>query len=395
MPKRKNATRSDGRIAVQIYLGIGEDGKRKVKTVYGKTQKEVNEKAAELRAQLGRGLDISKMKDSFKDWSKLFLSVQKKKITDSEYNTKSKRIEYFYDYIGDFQLNAVKVFQIESALIDLAKKNPFTGKPTADKTLRAYRQSCSQVFAFAIKNRAIEFNPADLAEIPKNAPKNERRALTETERKWIQNLSDDNRAKCPAMVAMFCGLRRGELSALTWNDVDLYNKILTVNKSYDFKSKNIKSPKTAAGVRKIPIPDVLVEYLKSVPRKSIYVCRSAKNKMITDMGWKRLLDSLMLDLEMQNGNREGKKKKKCAPGVTAFTIQKFGWHDLRHTYATILFEAGVDVLTAQYLLGHASAETTMKIYTHLSDAQKERSIVKLNEFVSGNDAFKSNSSQTG
>lgn len=393
MPKRKNATRSDGRIAVQVYLGKGEDGKRKVKTVYGKTQKEADEKAAELKAQLGKGIDITKMKDTFKDWAKLFLTVQKKTLSDSEYNLKKSRIEYFYDFFGSVQLCAVKVFQIELALVDLAEKNPYTGNPSAEKTIRVYKQCCSQVFAFAIKNRAIEFNPAELAEVPKNAPKKERRALTETERKWIQDLPNDNRAKCPAMVAMFCGLRRGEMSALTWNDVDIKNKVITVNKSFDFKSGELKLPKTAAGIRKIPIPDILADFLNAEQRKSIYVCRSAKNEMITDIGWKRLCDSLMLDLEMEYGDRKEKKKKKCAPGVTVFTIQKFGWHDLRHTYATILFEAGVDVLTAQYLLGHASAETTMKIYTHLSETQKERSIVKLNDFLTSNSNFKSDSSQ--
>ena len=92
---------------------------------------------------------------------------------------------------------------------------------------------------------------------------------------------------------------------------------------------------------------------------------------------------------MQYGT--GIKKNKFAPTPSTFTIQTFGWHDLRHTYATILYEAGVDVLTAQYLLGHASPETTMKIYTHLSEERKDKSIEKLNDFLE----CKSDASQTG
>lgn len=397
MPRKKNTKRSDGRIAVQIYLGIGEDGKRKYKTVYGTTQKEADEKAAELKAQLGKGLDISSKNKTFQDWAKLFLSTQKTALSESEYSTKEKRISFFYSYFGGSPIEAVRPFQIEAALTALAKENPSTGKPTAKKTLAAYKQGCSQVFKFAIKNRIIDHNPVDYAETPKNAPKNERRALSETERRWIAELDSKQRAKRAAMIAMFCGLRRGEMTALTWNDIDFEKKTITVNKSYDFKNNVLKLPKTAAGIRTVPMPDTLVDFLKSEKRTSIYVIVTAKNKMMSVDSWKRAMQSLLVDIEIAHGTAKGKekKKKKCEPKPTVFTLQPFGWHDLRHTYATLLFEAGVDILTAQYLLGHESPQTTMEIYTHLSDEQKERSIVKLNDFLSSKNECKSNASQTG
>lgn len=393
MPKKSNAKRSDGRIAVQVYLGKGEDGKRKYKTVYGKTQKEADQKADELRSQLGKGIDISRERDTFIDWADLYLSSQKKKLSESEYNLKKNRIEYFYSYFGKVQIKLIKVYQVEEALNDLAEKNPTTNKPTAANTLKSYKQMCSQVFKFAIRNRVIEFNPAEYAEYTHDAPKSERRALTDVERNWITELSSSHRAKRAAMIAMFCGLRRGEMTALTWNDIDFENNTITVNKSYDFKSKKLKSPKTAAGMRVVPMPKVLSDFLLNEPRTSIYVCCSAKNKIMTDTAWKRLLDSLLIEIELEHGC--GKKKHKNAPVPTVLTFEPFGWHDLRHTYATILFEAGVDELTAQYLLGHASPETTMKIYTHLSEAQKSRSIVKLDDFISKSTSCKSDASQTG
>ena len=156
---------------------------------------------------------------------------------------------------------------------------------------------------------------------------------------------------------------------------------------------SIKLPKTEAGIRTVPMPDNLAEFLKNEKRTSLYVVVTAKNKMMTVDSWKRAIQSLLVDIEIAHGTAtdKDKKKKKCEPKPTVFTLQPFGWHDLRHTYATLLFEAGVDVLTAQYLLGHASPKTTMEIYTHLSDAQKNRSIVKLNEFLNP----KSDESQTG
>lgn len=394
MARKSNKLRSDGRIAVQVYLGKDENGKRKYKTVYGSTQKEADKKADELRAQLGKGLDISNKLKTFKEWSELFLSTQKSVLSSSEYEMKKNRINFFYSFFGNAPIESVRPFQIEAALNSLAEKNPTTGKPSAKKTLTVYKQNCGQVFKFAIKNRIVEYNPADYAELPKNAPKEERRALSETEREWISTYSGDNkRAKRAAMIAMFCGLRRGEMTALTWNDINFKDKTITVNKSYDFKSNNIKLPKTAAGVRIVPMPDTLVEFLKNEKREGINVLVTKSGKIMTESAWKRMLESFLVDLEIAHG--AGKKKKKCAPEPTVFTIQLFGWHDLRHTYATVLYEAGVDVLTAQYLLGHASASTTMEIYTHLSDAQKSRSIVKLNDFLSKNDGCKSDASQTG
>ncbi|MBR2867830.1 MAG: tyrosine-type recombinase/integrase [Clostridia bacterium] len=391
MPKKQ--VRSDGRFAIQVYLGKDENGKRKYKTVYGKTQKEAQKKADELRASLGKGIDITKEKDTFEEWAKLFLSSQKNKLSESEYNTKKKRIEYFYSYIGGVPLKSIKVYQVEEALTDLSKRNPATGKPSAHKTIVGYKQVCSQVFKFAIKNRAIEFNPTEFADMPQNAQKSERRALSESERNNIITLSSGHRGKRAAMIAMLAGLRRGEMTALTWNDIDFENNTITVNKSYDFKAKELKLPKTAAGVRVISMPSALSDFLRKESKTSLYVCPSAKNKMQTLDGWNRMLESFLIDLECEFGSSG--RKKHCEPKEVVLTIQPFGWHDLRHTYATILFEAGVDVLTAQYLLGHASADTTMKIYTHLSEAQKARSIVKLDEFLKQKSKCKSDASQTG
>jgi len=389
--KKTNTKRADGRIAVQVYLGKDELGKRKYKTVYGKTQKEANKKADEIRSAMNKGIDVLKEQDSYSEWASLFLTAQKEKLTPSEYELKTKRAMFFCDFFGDLPLKSISVYLVESALQSLAKRNPSTGKPSADKTIKGYKQACSQVFKFAIKNRAIGFNPCDDAELPEGAGKTERRALTALERERILNI--EHRAKTAAMISIFCGLRRGEMTALTWNDIDFINGTISVSKSFDFKSNKLKPPKTDDGVRTVPMPDMLIDYLKSVERKSLYVCCNSKGGMMTVASWKRLIESLLVELEMLYGN--GKKRNKFSPVPTVLTIEPFGWHDLRHTYATILYEAGVDVLTAQYLLGHASPETTMKIYTHLSEEKKVKSIVKLNEFLSTKNKCKSDASQTG
>lgn len=387
MAKKSNKKRSDGRIAVQVYLGKDENGKRKYKTVYGKTQKEANQKADEIRSAIGKGLDVTKDNDSYAEWVELFLSSQKLQLTESEYELKKTRAHYFSEFFGDTPLKSITVYSVESALNYLAKYNPTTCKPSATKTIKAYKQICSQVFKFAIKNRAVDYNPCDYAETPSGSGKSERRALTSEERERLINI--EHRGKRAAMIAMFCGLRRGELTALTWNDIDFSDGNISVTKSYDFKSNQIKSTKTQAGVRIVPMPKILSDFLSKETRESVYVCCNTHGKIMSEEAWKKLNNSLLIDLEILYGT--GSKKNKYAPIPSVLTIEKFGWHDLRHTYATILYEAGVDVLTAQYLLGHASPETTMKIYTHLSEEKKDKSIEKLNDFLE----CKSVASQTG
>lgn len=384
--RKNNQKRADGRFAVQVYLGK-EDGKRKYKTVYGKTQKEANQKADEIRSAVGKGLDVTKDNNSYSEWAALFLSTQKSQITQSEYELKKTRANYFCEFFGDTPLKSITVYSVETALNYLARCNPSTGKPSATKTIRGYKQVCSQVFKFAVKNRATDFNPCDYAETPSGAGKSERRALTSAERERIINI--EHRAKRAAMIAMFCGLRRGELTALTWNDIDFSSGNISVSKSYDFKSNQIKSTKTQSGIRIVPMPQLLSDFLSEETRESVYVCCNTHGKMMSAEAWKKLNNSLLIELEMQYGT--GIKRNKFAPTPSIFTIQTFGWHDLRHTYATILYEAGVDVLTAQYLLGHASPETTMKIYTHLSEEKKDKSIQKLNDFL----GCKSYASQIG
>lgn len=386
MSKQK---RADGRYAVQIYIGKDESGKRRYKTVYGETQKEANQKAAELKAQLGRGIDVTADRDTFEEWATLLLTSKKRKLSAAQYEINNYRLKYFVERFGKMPLKSVKPFLVDDALDELAERNPATGKPTAKKTLQSYAQICSQVFKFAIKNRVTDYNPVNDVSVTATVQSKKRRALSEEERQWIITADNSCRWKLPAMLAMLAGLRRGELTALTWNDIDLKNKTISITKSYDFKAKEIKAPKSEAGNRIVGIPDVLVEYLDAIKPVGIYVCTNKKGGLMSVESWERLCESMMTDLEIAHGTSG--KKNKFAPEPTIFTINKFGWHELRHTYATILFEAGVDVLTAQHLLGHADPETTLKIYTHLENEQKSRSFAKLNAFL--NPSCKSDASQ--
>lgn len=369
--------RADGRYCQQIVIGRDTNNKKIIKTVYGSSPEEVEEKVRAVKTDLGRGIDVAGADTTFKEWAKMFLAVEKLRLSKHVYSTKRNCIEAFYPAFGNVAVTMVKPYQVEQVLAQLAEENPYTHKPSSAKTLKEYKVACGQVFKYAEKNRAITFNPCDFASIPSRAvPKNERRALSKTERGWIEECEDYS--ALPALIAMYAGLRRGEIAALTWADVDLKNKVITVSKAYDYSNGKTKTPKTKSGIREVHIPGVLADALSKAPKRSNYVV-SLDGRQVTSMQWEKLNRDLLRAIDEKHGSPVKVKvgnKYKCL-----ISIQPFGWHDLRHTYATILFEAGVDAYTAKELLGHKDLSTTMKIYTHLSGDQKQRSVSLLESFI--------------
>ena len=263
----------------------------------------------------------------------------------------------------------------------------------------------------------LEYNPATATRIPRNAPQGYRRALTNAEQQWI--IDTPHRAQRAAMIMMYAGLRRGELIALTWDDVDLKKKTIRVNKAVEMiKGKpHVKLPKTQAGNRTIDIPQRLVDFLTPLRETdfaqfpdarpiNLLVCRAASGKMFTNQAWRTMWKSYLIDLNVKYGFRgkvnklaaHKKNKDGKAQGKLPLLIPNITPHWLRHTFATLLYLAGVDVLTASDQLGHADIKTTLSIYTHLDKIYKRKSMNRLDKYLDPKDdsegLCKSDASQT-
>lgn len=394
MSKRSNTTRSDGRIAVQVYIGR-VDGKRRYKTVYGKTQKEADQKADEIRAKLRKGLDLTTDNNTFSYWCDLFLRQKRATVSNGQCNEYSSVCGYLKEYLGKAEIGKIQTADVQYIVDSLARKNPHTKRPSSRRTLKGVLYTASQIFDLAINNRVIDYNPCRCVEIPKSAPKSFRRALTQEEQQWIINTP--HRGQCAAMIMMYAGLRRGELIPLTWGDVDFSNKTISVNKSVEeIGSKFVvkDSAKTPAGIRLISIPQVLMDFLRGQfqHKKSVFVCPSVSNAMMTPSAWTRMWESYLATLNIKYGNfselqlkamgvKPGKRPGKCNPHKIPLAIPPITPHWLRHTFATLLYMAGVDVLTAKEQLGHADIKTTLEIYTHLDAIYKVKSMSKLDDYL--------------
>lgn len=373
----KMKQRADGRYQMQIYLGE-VDGKRKYKTVYGKTQKEVKEKANEIKSQKNRGIDILAQSTTFISISEKWLELKKMEISMHNYETYKGYLKHFQP-VWDAEISKITTADLQAIINNLAELNPNTQKPTSKSSLTRFKLIASMVFEFAIENRIIEFNPAKYIKIPKSAPKEERRALTKEEQQWVVNTP--HRCQLAAMIMLFAGLRKGELLALTWSDIDLVNGTIDINKSVEYYGGkfNVKNgAKTESGIRTIEIPEILINFLKAQEKKSLIVFPNRNGGILSESSWKRCWNDYLKTLNEKYGNLpvtvSGKKKD-------IFVIDRFTAHNLRHTYASILYEAGVDVLTAKEFLGHADVQTTLNIYTHLNKDKKKKETSKLNSFL--------------
>lgn len=260
--------RADGRYCVQIYLGWDEVGKKQYKSVYAKSVAELKEKETALRLQLGWGLDVLSQRDSFAQWADDFLRLKNAaKITDRQKENYRHTVEVWKDELRGYEVGQVRADDVERVLVSLQEDG------FAARTVSFYRSTIRQIMQRAV-GRVIASNPVDLVQLTQPGQKAEqRRALLEEEQGWIWDTP--HRAQPVAVIMMLSGLRRGELAALTWADVDLKERTITVNKTMEYPPNQPPKlrhlTKSATGMRTVDIPQKLAEYMAQMPKDSALV----------------------------------------------------------------------------------------------------------------------------
>ena len=256
------------------------------------------------------------------------------------------------------------------------------------KTIKTQKTVYKLIFDNAIIDdkygQFIKINPTAAVKIPRGLPKEERLPPEDDVVEIIRH-SLDKHFGLFAFVLLYTGFRRGEALALTWEDVNFKTKEISCNKAITFVGgmPRIKPPKTESSVRTVPLlPDLekLLTKPKNVKDTDPIFPKETGGYLPESQLRRRWMHyckdtGLVTTTTEERVSKQGKKYiyTEYKPSLTA--------HQLRHGYATILFEAEVDVYTAQKLLGHSNIETTMAIYTHLRENQKEKSISKLQEHM--------------
>jgi integrase len=363
--------REDGRYLKQIQIGVTDSGRPKYKAIYGKTKKEVEEKAVEFLQQMKRGVIINDENLSVGDWARQWLESYK---SNSEYNTirmyNGVLNTYILPSIGDIPLKKLKLFHVQ----DMINGQLAAGHHT---TARQILLTIKQILKTAIKNELIYKNVADDVEMPKKM-KSKKRALTEEEIGYIYTADLNLKQSAFLKTLLYTGMRKGEILALQKDDIDFQKRTVHVSKAVIIKvnQAEIKDiPKSEAGDRILPIVDALYPTLQSYvsQQKSPIVFPSASGTLMSDTSYRRFWSQILKALNLAAGGNA--KQTALASDITA--------HIFRHTYITMLYYAGVGLKAAQYLAGHASIQMTMNVYTQLEMERDTSSLPALNQYFSG------------
>ena len=347
--------RKDGRYQLSVMIGYNPDGKPKRKVVYGNTQKEVKDKAYELRMLHNMGIELDS-DITVAEWAVTWFSTYK---TGVSYNTRLmyQRVidTYILPNLGHYKLKDIKAAHLQKIANEHSKKG---------RTMEIFKLTLSQMFAQAVINDILVKNPVDGLRLPNVVKKHEKRALTSDEVSRIISLDLDKKTKCFVMLLLYTGMRRGEALAITKDDICFKNMEISVNKSLFFKKNQSEikhNPKTEAGIRVIPLLDplkpVLHDYLETIPSGYLFTNQNGSTMSLSAYRY-----------------MWGQFEK--ALGSKAITA-----HIFRHNFATMLYNAEIDVKAAQVILGHKSISVTMDIYTHLSNRHKVVAAQKLNNFL--------------
>ena len=231
----------------------------------------------------------------------------------------------------------------------------------AQKTLNNKKIVLNLIMKYAVSQGIIEINPVNDAITPKKLPKKKRRTLTRQEMRLVREHRHDSWCAYFAFFLMSTGLRRGEALALTYGDFQADTKCITINKTTEYVGNHAtikNSPKTDAGIRTVPVNDELADFLsKGEPSELVF-------------SWNgKIIPNHVIGHDWRAWQKE-------------IGLQDVTPHIMRHTYATILYDAGVDVKAAQVILGHANIQTTLDIYTHLSQERSTDAAEKIRAFLS-------------
>ena len=388
--RKRKGERPDGLIQVSLQIGYKDDGRPARKYFYGHSRAEAERKRDEYKARLASGFSLD-VNMTVSQWIDIFLRTYRSRVNEAYLKSDERPYRRLEAVLGRMRLLDVRESHLQDALNDVSGMS-FS---TVDK----YRQAIQRLFERARKNKLIADNPAaDLIMPP--FVKGSHRAL---ERWEIELIVDNWNTKAShaglwMMLMLLCGLRRGEMMALTWDAVDLVNRTLEVRRVAVIRKNRVKieeRAKTDAGLRTLPLCKVLCDALLTVPEEKRigYVCLSAKGLPLTESAYERGAETFCRVLERilngepptQRGRRTDVERKKTEKEkdlpLKERKVFSFTAHDLRHTYATALYDAGVPVKAAQYFLGHADIRITLELYTHLSKERESASRLQMVKYL--------------
>lgn len=366
----------------QIYIGTDPlTGKRLKTTRSGfKTKKEAQLAISRLQLEIEQGTFKKTSNETFKDVYNLW--IEQYKISGVKENSITKTIGIFNNHIlpllGENRINQIDVMMCQKCV------NTWFEKIKKYSAIKAY---AAQILDLAITLGMITVNPMQLVKVPRKTREiNEGKIKFYTKEqlnKFMDHLEEEDNSKAFSLlwVLAFTGMRLGEVSALTWNDINFTTNDIKINKTLAIGEKGrlyIQSTKTKTSTRIISIDDDTKEVLKKWKIKQKQDCLI--------LGFNTLQPDQLVFSNQKNSFLASSTIKKWMTLIQEkYGLPRLTPHGLRHTHCSLLFEANASIKEVQERLGHSSIESTMNVYAHVSKKAKEGTAEKFSQFMkSGN-----------
>ena len=328
----KEKKRTDGRYQKSVTVGL-KDGKPVRRVVYGKTRKELEQNYLALKADIADGIIGKKM--TVEELLKVYMESEKTGLREKTLVVRKCDSRIICKHIGSIDIADLTEMDVTRMKMEMMQT------PVQFNSCLVLLRSALR---YALVQNAVRRNVAENVSRIRHTPK-EKRALTPDEIAAIRSAQLEPSDRALVDLLYYTGVRIGEALALEKADIDFARKKVIVNKSANGLTK------TPAGVRMISMPEPLIakmkEYVADRPDGKLFP--STRGGCLTPNTfyhrWHRIKYAIFGD---------------DAPA-------DFTPHIFRHNYASDLYKAGVDLKSAQYLLGHTDIKTTLGIYTHFGE----------------------------
>ncbi len=273
-----------------------------------------------------------------------------------------------YPHLGNVELQKLSESMLQTWHGTLLARGGTTGKPLSPQTVKHAHRLLHTALARALLGKLVLRNVASAVNPPK-VPRKEAASLTAEQIGELLDGIQDHRLYTPAVIALGTGLRRGELLALRWQDVDLEKGYLQVGRSLGEAEGELyfKEPKSDAGHRSLSLAPFVIDALRDHRKQQL--------ELRLQLGVGKMPPGALLFSTIDGDPvRPDKLSRDWANLVRARKLPKISFQGLRHSNVSMLIDGGLDVYQVSRRIGHSNASLTLKTYTHLFRNKEDEAV---------------------
>ena len=360
--------RSDGRWMAQADLGW-QDGKRRRKTFYGRTKREVQEKLRDALHRKEHRLPPVPEQETVGAFLRRWLDSRQSRV-------RRRTLERYEQVVRAHLLPSLGRIRLSKltpqAVVACLRRVEANGSAY---TARGAREILRTALNQAVRWELVSRNVAALTDAPRHRPR-QIEPLTPEQAATLLAAVADHRLEALITVAVGLGLRQGEALGLRWEDVDFDAGVLSVRQTLERGGREPRfgEPKTARSRRTITMPGIVAAALRR------HRTRQLKERLVVGARWR---DSGLVFTTTIGTAMDKSGLHKAFKGILhGAELPDIRYHDLRHTAATLLLAQGVDPRTIMETLGHSQISLTLNTYAHVMPALQREAAAKMDEILS-------------